>query len=127
ITWQKNYGSVSFDAGGSIIQTTDGGYILAGTISAASGDVTESKGGNDVWVAKLNDTGAILWQKTYGGTSSDDGVMIKETTDGGYIFIANTSSTDGDITGTNHGGSDVWVVKINATGDITWQKTLGGS
>lgn len=68
----------------------------------------------------------LQWQKTLGGTEFDKCNSIQPTNDGGYIMAGYTYSTDGDVTG-NHGGCDYWVVKLNATGDIIWQKTLGGT
>ena len=68
----------------------------------------------------------IQWQKTLGGTGNDQDRSVQQTADGGYIFAANTNSTDGDVIG-NHGGIDFWIVKLNSTGTIQWQKTLGGT
>jgi hypothetical protein len=61
-----------------------------------------------------------------GGTGADNNASIQQTTDGGYIVIGQTNSTNGDVSG-NHGGTDIWVVKLTATGVISWQKCLGGS
>ena len=69
---------------------------------------------------------SIQWQKSLGGTEYDNAHCIQQTTDGGYIVAGITGSDDGDVTG-NHGGGDVWVVKLKAAGDIQWQKTLGGA
>lgn len=69
---------------------------------------------------------AIQWQKCYGSTSLEYGNDIKQTSDGGYVFIGQTTNgNNGDVNG-NH-GQDFWVVKINATGNLQWQKCLGGS
>ena len=69
---------------------------------------------------------AIQWQKTLGGTGEDYAQSIQPTTDGGYIVAGWTNSNDGDVTG-NHGIYDCWVVKLNPSGTIQWQKTLGGT
>lgn len=69
---------------------------------------------------------AIQWQKCYGGSSKDIGNCIINTFDGGYAICGNTFSNDGDVSG-NHGGSDCWVVKLNSSGKLVWQKCLGGS
>ena len=69
---------------------------------------------------------AIQWQKTLGGTSSDDANSVQQTSDGGYIVAGYSYSTDVDVTG-NHGGRDYWIVKLNSNGVIEWQKSLGGS
>jgi len=97
-----------------------------GVTSSNDGDVTGNHGSSDVWVVKLNASGDLQWQKTYGGTLADTGFNIKLTNDGGYIIVGDARSNDGDASG-NHGGIDVWAIKINATGTLQWQKSLGGS
>jgi hypothetical protein len=126
IQWQKNYGGSVNEQGISIQQTTDGGYIMIGTTVSSDIDITLNHGLSDCWVIKSNSTGNIEWQKTYGGTNYETGFCIRQTADGGYVFVGTTWSTDGDIT-LNQGFSDVWVVKLNNTGIIEWQKTYGGT
>jgi len=126
IEWQRCLGSTYLDYGENIKQTTDGGYIITGYVGYANGDVNYVIGGGDVWIVKLNNVGAIQWQNTYGGNSSDVAHDIQQTSDGGYIFAGATDSNDGDVT-SNHGGRDFWVVKLNSTGVIQWQKTLGST
>ncbi|MCE3077209.1 T9SS type A sorting domain-containing protein [Chryseobacterium gwangjuense] len=127
IQWQKSYGGIGFDQAYDVEQTSDGGYITVGyTSSPPSGDVTLSKGGNDVWVIKTNATGGILWQKTIGGQGYDMAKAVKQTTEGGYIIAGITNSTDGDVS-VNKGTTDVWVVKLDSKGDILWEKSYGGS
>ena len=126
IEWQKALGGTFVDKGNYIIQTQDGGYILVGETSSTNGDVTSNHGEYDVWVVKLNSSGSIEWQKTYGGTLMEQGQSIVQTQEGGYILVGSTSSTNGDVIG-NHGEYDVWVVKLNSSGSIEWQKALGGT
>ncbi len=130
ISWQKNYGGSGNDNIYDLQKTSDGGYIFAGvTTSSANGDVTgTNKGLNDLWVVKLTATGAISWQKNYGGSQSENAYAIQQTTDGGYILSGITgSSVSGDVTGANKGGSDIWLLKLTSTGTISWQKNYGGS
>jgi hypothetical protein len=126
IQWQKTFGGSSIDYAFSIKQTTDGGYILLGETLSTNGDVVSNHGSFDIWVLKLSSTGAIQWKKTYGGTGGDYASSINLTSDGGYIIGGNTYSNDGDVTG-YHSDRDYWIIKINSTGVIQWQKTLGGS
>ncbi len=129
ISWSKTYGGTDDDGGYSVQQTSDGGYIAAGYSSSANLDVSNPKGEYDVWVIKVSATGTLQWQKSYGGTKSDNGYSIQPTTDGGYIIGATSASTDGDVSahhGTN-ATTDIWVVKINSEGILQWQKSLGGS
>lgn len=126
IQWQKCLGGSSHESANSIQQTTDGGYVLAGSTGSNNGDVSGNHGGNDMWVVKLDNLGIIQWQKCLGGTANDGANSIQVTSEGGYIVAGYTSSNDGDVSG-NNGGSDMWVVKLDNLGNIQWQKCLGGT
>jgi len=113
ITWQKTYGGTFYDNAYSIQQTTEGGYIIAGS--------TQSFGvSGDLWVLKLDNSGDITWQKTYGGSKFDNANSIQQTTDGGYILAGHTWSFGA-------GYRDFWVLKLDGSGNVTWQKTYGGT
>ena len=68
----------------------------------------------------------IQWQLSYGGSQNDGGLCLSNCTDGGFILAGSSYSNDGNVLG-NHGGEDVWLVKIDFTGSIQWQKCYGGS
>lgn len=125
ITWQKTLGGTYEEIGYCIKQTSDGGYIIAGSNNSNDGDVTGNHGFIDAWIIKLNSTGILQWQKSYGGTEFDAAYNIKQTSDGGYIVAAYTGSNNGNITNF-HGFYDVWILKLNSIGNLVWQKTLGG-
>jgi len=129
IEWQKALGGTNADVGRSIQQTTDGGFIVAGSSSSLNGDVTGNHGEEDYWVVKLNSSGLIEWQKSLGGTGADVARLIRQTSDGGYVVTGYSYSNNGNVTG-HHGDnttSDYWVVKLNSSGSIEWQKSLGGT
>ncbi|MDX9750173.1 MAG: T9SS type A sorting domain-containing protein [Flavobacteriales bacterium] len=126
LQWQRCLGGLSNDWGQDIRPTTDGGYVLLGSTLSNGGDVSGNHGGFDIWVVKLDAGGAIEWQRCLGGSGNDSGRAIRQTTDGGYVLVGNTSSNDGDVSGL-HGGSDVWVVKLDPAGEPQWQRCLGGS
>jgi hypothetical protein len=130
--WAKTYGSGSLDWAYAIQQTTDGGYIMAGYASGNGGDVTGNHSSNDdYWIVKLDNNGNIVWQKCFGGTDMDDAHSVQQTSDGGYIVVGTAYSNNGDVHGQHYTGfissPDVWVIKLNATGDTLWTKALGGS
>ena len=112
IQWQKTYGGAGGDYGSAVEQTTDGGYVIAGTTSSFGA------GSSDMWVIRLDGSGNIQWQKTYGGSEYDSANSIHQTADGGYIIAGSTMSF-------GSGSYDVWIIKIDGNGNITWQKTYG--
>jgi len=127
IEWQKCLGGSERDYAGSIIQTTDGGYAVAGITDSNDGDVSGNHASYDYWVVKLNSTGEMEWQKCLGGNRTDWAHSIIQTADGGYAVAGETySNNTGDVSGF-HGHVDYWVVKLNSTGEMEWQKCLGGS
>jgi hypothetical protein len=101
------------DLGLSLIQTSDGGYAIAGyTKSFGAGEA-------DVYVVKLDANGNLQWTKTIGGTKRDVGSSLIQTSDGGYAIAGYTKSF-------GVGGADVYVVKLDANGNLQWTKTIGG-
>jgi hypothetical protein len=126
LVWQKNLGGTGEDYAKSIQPTSDGGYIVAGLTNSNNGDVIGNHGGNDAWLVKLSASGVVIWQKCLGGISEDSAWSIQTTSDDGFIVVGGTSSINGDVTG-NYGSGDAWVVKLDSTGAIIWQKCLGGT
>lgn len=130
IQWQQLLGGYGNDYGESFVHTSDGGYIFVGySFASANGDVTgTNQGASDLWVVKLDQSGSIQWQKLLGGTGFDHGFSLRQTADGGYILVGDSaSSKSGTVTGTNHGGIDVWMLKLDPAGNIQWQKLIGGT
>lgn len=130
ILWDKTIGGSDYEELNSIDTTPDGGFILGGlSLSGISGDkTTNSIGGGDYWVIKLDASGNIIWEKTIGGLEGDVLMKIRHTADGGYI--AGGTSNSGifaDKSESSRGGQDYWVVKLDAAGNIEWDKTLGGN
>jgi hypothetical protein len=129
IKWSKCFGGFYTDVGNSIAQTTDGNFVIVGNTGSNDGDVVgnnEYLKGGKAWVIKINNEGRLLWQKTYGGTGGVSGRFITATSDGGSIFTAWSISKNGQTSG-NHGGEDVWVAKLDANGNLQWQRSYGGS
>ncbi|MFH0866047.1 MAG: T9SS type A sorting domain-containing protein [Bacteroidota bacterium] len=130
IQWQNTIGGNGDDYLHSIKQTSDGGYILGGySNSDLSGDKTENCiGFFDYWVIKLNASGDIQWQNTIGGNSPDQLFSIKPTTDNGYILGGHSQSgISGDKTENSMGSGDFWIMKLDSSGNIAWQNTIGGN
>lgn len=113
-SWEKVYGGDSWEDPYAILQTSDGGYVVAGH--------TESLGVGkyDVYVMKLDEGGDSVWDETYGGTENDAASAIWQTADGGYIVTGYTASSGA-------GGMDMWVLKLEGNGTVTWDETFGGA
>lgn len=129
LDWKRNYGGSNEDGAYAIEQTKDGGYILAGYTKSNDGDVTGYHGISDCWLLKLDPQGNIQWQKALGGTEYDVALNIRQTADNGFIMAGYTISKNGDVTNKVGGDAnqDVWIVKLDANGQVKWQKTYGGS
>jgi len=125
--WRNVLGGDQYEKAVDVTKSADGSiYILAKTNSNNTGNVTNYKGEDDIWVIKLNNSGVLQWQKTLGGSSSEYPVGIRITNDNNLLILSSTLSNDGDVTG-NHGSSDIWLVKLNTSGNIIWQKSFGGT
>jgi uncharacterized delta-60 repeat protein len=114
LQWAKTYRGTDWDEAYSVQQTSDGGYIVAGWTSSFGA------GGSDIFLIKTNANGNIQWAKTYGGTSYDWAYSVQQTSDGGYIVAGTTWSFGA-------GGSDIFLIKTDANGNIQWAKTYGGT
>jgi hypothetical protein len=130
IEWDKTIGGNSDEILTSLVQTRDGGYFIGGySISGVSGDKTQpGKGCYDYWVVKLDSHGQILWDKTVGGSSWDYLEAVEQTSDRGYILGGYSySDSSCDKSANNKGSTDYWIVKLNISGTIIWDKTIGGT
>jgi predicted secreted protein len=112
--WNKTYGGTGMEWMDQMIRTADGGYAISGYTTSFGA------GGQDVWLVKTDAAGNMQWNKTYGGTGSDDGFHLVQTGEGGYAIIGSTVSFGA-------GGTDVWLVKTDAAGNMQWNKTYGGA
>jgi hypothetical protein len=121
----QTYGGTKNDSGQSVVATIDGGYAVLGYTQSNDGDITDKQDESfDYWLLKFNVENELQWQKTYGGSSDDRGNDIIQTQDGGYAILGFSFSSDGDVT-TNAGLQDYWLAKLDANGDISWQKSFG--
>ena len=133
IQWQKTYGGSDDDRGADLIQTSDGGYAIIGKSKSNDLDVSENAGFDDFWVSKLDSSGAISWEYTFGFAGSDTPYSIIQTNDNGYLLSGvldvSASNGQGDRSSAirRHAGGDYWVIKLNASGIKQWSNYYGGS
>jgi hypothetical protein len=126
----KCFGGSSGDFAYSLAQTSDSGFVIAGSTTSSDGDVTgiQSPDTSDAWIVRLNKALQIMWEKTYGGTNEDMAEAIVSTLDGGYAVAGYTGSSFGgvQIPIADSGTYDGWVFKLDRNGEQLWQETLGG-
>jgi len=113
ILWNQTYGGSGFDAANSLIQASDGGFILAGRTDSFGVGTT------DMWLVKTDENGIVQWNQTYGGSGSEIANSIIQARDGGFILAGRTNSFGAD--------PDMWLVKTDENGIVQWNQTYGGS
>ena len=112
--WEQTFGGSNHDIAKSVQQTTDGGYIVAGTTNSYGA------GASDFYLVKTDASGNMEWEQTFGGSSYERAYSVQQTTDGGYIMLGETQSYDA-------GACNFYLVKADALGNMEWQQTFGGS
>lgn len=129
LNWALKYGGSNVDIPYSIKCTADGGTIVAGYTVSEDGQVGSHANREywDLWVLKLSACGAMEWQISLGGMGYESARDIAQTSDGGYIVLGETNSTNGDVVAGFGGTKDVWLIKLSATGTLQWQKRYGGN
>lgn len=131
VQWDNTIGGSQFDTAVDVLNTADGGYLIGGySSSSISGDKTENNlGSSDFWVLKLNNAGVIEWDNTIGGNAIETfSEGMKQLSDGSYLVCGSSSTgVSGDKTLVSKGGSDIWILNLDALGVITGQTVIGGS
>ena len=125
LEWENIYGGTMKETFFSVQQTNDLGYVAAGFSLSNDGDISENKGEEDVWIIKIDINGDLEWSKTYGGSKGDVSLDVQQSEDGGYIVGGYTESDDGDVEN-NNGEHDFWIIKLDALGNLEWEKNFGG-
>ena len=126
MVWEKSFGGSEIDEAHAISQATDGNYLIVGDTRSNDLEISQNNGAADLWIVKITPEGTLLWEKTLGCSSFDVGRSISKTQDNGFLVSGSSRSSDGNLT-SNKGQNDAWVVKINSSGNLEWQKTIGGS
>jgi len=109
--WNETFGGIMDESSDSLIQTTDGGFALAG------GTDSYGAGESDFWLVKTDANGQAEWNKTYGGAGGESVNSLIQTTEGGYALAGGTDF---------YGDFDFWLVKTDVNGQAEWNETFGG-
>lgn len=126
LQWSKYFGGSFTDAPFGVIETDDNNFIIAGSSDSSDVDILNNNGSYDFWVLKISTTGNLIWERTLGGSEIDEGRAIAKTNDGNFIIVGDTRSTDKNVSN-NNGAADVWITKMSGTGNLIWEKTIGGT
>jgi hypothetical protein len=108
--WDRTFGGKSADFGNSVQQTTDGGFIITGSLSW----------NRYLYLIKTDRNGNLIWEKAFEGYAEAEGKSVQQTADGGYIITGYTNSFDGD-------NSDLWLIKTDGDGNKIWDRMFGGA
>jgi len=133
LEWNKTYGGSGDDRGYDIIQTSDNGFAILGYTDSSDGDITINNGFRDFWLAKLDASGNLTWQKSFGFPGADEGTAIIETSDNDFLISGVLDVTSSGGQGnlgrfvTEHAGGDYWAIKVSSSGDLIWSRFYGGS
>lgn len=126
IEWRQYFGGTNNDRSYDAVQTSAGDYIIVGTSESDDVDITNPHGGYDVWVIKLNQSGQVIWERSFGGSEYDAAnAVVLDQTENIYVF-GNTFSGDQDIS-SPLGHSDMWLISLNQNGDLLSERNFGGS
>lgn len=129
LEWSKTFGGSDDDRGRDAIQTNDNGFLITGFSRSSDGDVSSNQGNYDFWTLKLDATGTIIWEKSFGFSGSDQAYVVKETTDNGFLLggSLDVSASGGQGNSkSRHAGGDFWLIKIDENGAKLWSRYFGG-
>ncbi|MBX2845741.1 MAG: hypothetical protein KTR13_05950 [Saprospiraceae bacterium] len=124
--WQKTFGGSAIDISYAAANGPNNTYVIAGSTQSTDKDVSSNAGVTDAWVIKIDDSGTLLWEASFGGSQFDVAHGITPAEGGGYWIAGNSRSADGHLT-TNQGENDFLVYKLSENGSLEHQLTLGGS
>jgi len=126
LVWSRFYGGSFTDTPAGSIENAAGEFIFAGASDSNDVDITNNKGSYDFWVVKSNANGDMVWEKSYGGLEIDEARGITSSGDGNYVIVGDTRSSEQDVS-LNNGAADLWIVKISESGNLLWNRSIGGS
>lgn len=126
LEWSHYFGGNFTDTPYGVVQTNDNGYIVVGSSDSEDTDISSNIGTYDFWVIKISESGNLVWEKSFGGSQIDEARAIVKTNDGNYIIAGDTRSSDNDVS-LNKGAADLWFIKISPSGNLIWERTIGGS
>ena len=126
LEWQACYGGSANDGATTVIPTIDGGYFVAGWAWSDDFDLTDNKGKSDFLLIKITATGNIEWSRSYGGPENDIAWDALQMDDGSFLIAGMAGGSGGDVS-TNLGQTDAWLIRVDESGNLLWEKSFGTS
>lgn len=126
LIWSRFYGGSFTDTPFGIVETANNGFIFPGSSDSNDVDITNNKGSYDFWVVKSGSNGDLIWELSFGGSEIDEARGIAATNDGNYLIVGDTRSNDQDVS-FNNGAADLWLIKISDSGNLLWNRSIGGT
>jgi hypothetical protein len=129
LLWSNCYGGNNYSKPQSIINSSEGGFIVVGESYANDGDITGAHGSADFWVVKISNIGELEWQIAIGGSNFDSAKEIIQNNDGDYLIVGTSMSIDADINDhhATEATTDLLLAKISSSGELLWTKSYGGN
>ncbi len=121
-----NFGGTATDNLTDVLVLDNSDYLFVGTSESSDQDVSDNFGSTDVWVYRWNEVDGIIWERNYGGSLEESFSKILALPNNEFLIACNSFSSDGDVSA-NYGDQDVWLFKIDETGNIIWEQNFGGS
>ncbi len=124
--WRTLIGGSGRDELAGMIVTPDGGFLCVGTTDSKDGDFSVNRGGTDIWAARVSPGGRLQWVESFGGSGMDYAWCIARESDGNILIGGESSSVDGTMRSTHHGGLDGWLARLSPEGELLVEKHFGG-
>ena len=126
LEWSRFFGGSFTEIPLGIVETDDHNFIIAGSSDSDDFNISNNLGTYDFWIIKIAPTGSLIWEKSFGGSEIDEARAITTSSDGNFMVVGDTRSSDIDVS-ENKGAADVWIVKFSTEGSLIWEKTIGGT
>ena len=124
--WRRYFGGTNNDRSYQVLQTSDGGFLMTGASESDDFDISEPNGSYDYWAVRVNSSGDLLWESSFGGSAIDIAYGLVQTSAGSYVMVGDSRSEDGDVSAPK-GNADLWAVAFDDSGNFLWEESYGGT
>lgn len=126
LVWSRYYGGSFTDVPYGFVETTSGNFLVTGSSDSNDVDINANRGSYDFWTVLAGSNGDLISENSYGGAEIDEARGIVNSNDGNFVIVGDTRSNDQDVT-SNNGAADLWLIKTTETGEIIWNRSIGGT